>query len=279
MPNHVTNILKFRGEDERLKKIFEDIKNDEIGAGSISFEKIIPMPDYIYRGNLGKDEMEKYGENNWYDFSVANWGTKWNAYGFNYLLEEREDDEIRFLTAWAAPVPVIDKLSQLYPDVAIEHEWADEALGQNCGRHFYEEGERKEVYYPESYKDCLEFGARIQGIPLEEIPVCTGLYLNADETDYIDISKRAYDLANVNGTKCLITSDKLKMYDIPKGLFCYDICRDTDDVTIRKASTTGVVGTLITKVKLLLGAENRMLFDGSVILGERLTMENFLTEE
>lgn len=76
MPNWVTNRIVFHGNQENIDKVLQYIK----GNGSkIDFNKIIPMPDNIYRGDLGKRERELYGSNNWYDWSVANWGTKWNA--------------------------------------------------------------------------------------------------------------------------------------------------------------------------------------------------------
>lgn len=50
MPNHITNILTAYGDKEKVRAMFEAIKNDEIGAGSIDFNKIVPMPEHIYRG-------------------------------------------------------------------------------------------------------------------------------------------------------------------------------------------------------------------------------------
>ena len=67
MPNHVMNTLAFSGDAKRIREMKEKIKSDEYGLGTIDFEKIIPMPDSIYRGDLGRDEMEKYGKDNWYD--------------------------------------------------------------------------------------------------------------------------------------------------------------------------------------------------------------------
>ena len=37
-------------------------------------------------------------------------------------------------TAWSAPIPVIKKLSEMYPNIELTLEFADEDLGQNCGR-------------------------------------------------------------------------------------------------------------------------------------------------
>ena len=44
MPNHVMNVVTFNGNNKKLQKILEDIKDDEIGYGSIDFNKIEPMP-------------------------------------------------------------------------------------------------------------------------------------------------------------------------------------------------------------------------------------------
>lgn len=44
MPNHVTNIIEIKGDPAWIKSLFEAVKNDEYGLGSIDFNKLIPMP-------------------------------------------------------------------------------------------------------------------------------------------------------------------------------------------------------------------------------------------
>ena len=54
MPNWVTNRIVFHGDQENIDRFLQYIK----GNGSkIDFNKIIPMPDNIYRGDLGKREL------------------------------------------------------------------------------------------------------------------------------------------------------------------------------------------------------------------------------
>ena len=59
MPNHVTNILRVSGNPERVRAMFEAIKDDKIGLGSIDFNKVTPMPENIFRGNLVMAERER----------------------------------------------------------------------------------------------------------------------------------------------------------------------------------------------------------------------------
>ena len=47
MPNHITNILKFEGDSEQVHAMLDQIKNEELGIGSIDFNKIIPMPESL----------------------------------------------------------------------------------------------------------------------------------------------------------------------------------------------------------------------------------------
>ena len=47
MPNHVINKVKFSGNEIEIRKMLDEIKNDEIGIGSIDFNKIVPMPESL----------------------------------------------------------------------------------------------------------------------------------------------------------------------------------------------------------------------------------------
>lgn len=76
MPNHVQNRITLEGDEKAIQRMLEQIQNDEFGLGTIDFNKVIPMPDSVYQGDLGAREMKLYGKNNWYDWSIANWDTK-----------------------------------------------------------------------------------------------------------------------------------------------------------------------------------------------------------
>jgi hypothetical protein len=71
------------------------------------------------------DRNAALGGETWYDWNVAHWGTKWNACEceFDADLERQEGEvtiEIRFDTAWSAPLPVFDALARNFPWLRIE---------------------------------------------------------------------------------------------------------------------------------------------------------------
>ena len=171
MPNHVTNIVRVSGDPEKVKAMFEDIKDDKIGLGSIDFNKVIPMPEHIFRGNLGMAEREKYGKDNWYDWSIAHWGTKWNSYGYDgaYASQDFDGEHIEFQTAWIRPENVIAVLAAKYPDLSFEHKWADEDFGYNVGHLEYEDGEEMFCDIPPGgSKEALEMAAEIHDVDLAD---------------------------------------------------------------------------------------------------------------
>ena len=44
MPNHVRNIIRIEAEPDRVKEILAAIQYDDLGPGSIDFNKLVPMP-------------------------------------------------------------------------------------------------------------------------------------------------------------------------------------------------------------------------------------------
>lgn len=90
----------------------------------------------------------EFGEMNWYEWSIKNWGTKWNAY-------DQDDNrnggvDIYFQTAWSAPLPILEKLATMFPTVEITLTWADEDAGSNVGRVSVRGEEVKEEFQPDS---------------------------------------------------------------------------------------------------------------------------------
>lgn len=67
----------------------------------LTFNVLIPMPQYIYRGYLDMEEEARYGkELCWYQWSCRNWGVKWDASSVEW-----DGDCFRFDTPWSAPEP------------------------------------------------------------------------------------------------------------------------------------------------------------------------------
>lgn len=62
MPNYVTNIIEFTGDQETIDALFEFIKNDKFGLGTIDFEKIRPRPKEldIESGSLSMNGLKAY---------------------------------------------------------------------------------------------------------------------------------------------------------------------------------------------------------------------------
>lgn len=102
-----------------------------------AFEKREEEEEEIYQaGKTYVENYQNYGHTTWYGWNIANWGTKWNAHD----TEKLDKDTIVFDTAWSAPVPVIEQLSKMSPEIAIKHWYADENMGSNTGCITYRAG-------------------------------------------------------------------------------------------------------------------------------------------
>lgn len=336
MPNHIENIITLKGDEKKIREMFETIQSDDYGLGTVDFNKIIPMPESlnieagsktdsglklykefiseclfdcretdilkISADTLAESEkaylskrkgidsaewklaktawnnIQKYGAPTWYEWCINNWGTKWGAYGYSETIDYSQNNYLSFQTAWSAPHPILQKLSEMYSDITFEHEWADEDLGANCGRHIYSDGERIEEYYPESQKDGIEFACRIW----EYDPAEFDLMLNKSETAYINIENEKYDLIELFGKPALFTNDKLTNADIPQGLCCYHL-RHSDDgsrfCSIEPKVGVNHGGSVITKEPLDFGKQGYISFTEDTelnFIGEELTMGEYM---
>jgi hypothetical protein len=235
MPNHVTNIISFKGSAKDVEDLRNAIKGIDDGIEqAIDFSKIIPMPpelmitsgsnvDYgmavilfrergddsklkpvlaypwvkaenitnaeqlanhlvekdradLIQGKQALENLDKHGFKDWYSWSIANWGTKWNAYSIS-----EADDKIIFDTAWSTPLPVIEELSSMFPNVEITLEFADEDFGHNCGQITFSNGDNIKENIPQGGSaEAYVLAAKIQDMGLEHIFYSIGY--SEDET-------------------------------------------------------------------------------------------------
>lgn len=149
MPNHITNVLKASNQ------VLESLKGSE---SLIDFNSVVPMPQELIVAHVTPvsqemlDNEKKFGYASWHPWSCEHWGTKWNAYESIAVA-----GGIQFDTAWSPPHIIIGRVAQKFPKEKIEHIWADEDIGNNCGVRIYQFGK---MYEPAIY-DPIDFALEI----------------------------------------------------------------------------------------------------------------------
>lgn len=74
--------------------------------------------------------LENYDALNWYEWSIRNWGTKWNSSSF----EVSEDfKSLTFETAWDPSMEIMIEISKQNPDIKFAYLYSDEAIGSHVG--------------------------------------------------------------------------------------------------------------------------------------------------
>ena len=133
MPNWTENNVLFVGKKKQLKTLKTMLKSKD---NDFDFNNIVPMPKNIYRGLLGREEEEKYGKNNWYDWSIENWGTKWNS--VDTRVEENGSTlSYNFMTAWDCPREIVNALMRMRKTIL-----KDISINWDC---VHEDGNEHEV--------------------------------------------------------------------------------------------------------------------------------------
>ena len=119
------------GDEAKKKEIEERFTTCENGENILK--------EYIRLAEIALDNIKKYGHKNWYDWNLANWDTKWDAYE-PYVNAMTDEIFLSFMTAWSTPEPIFKKLAEQYPGLMIDIDYADEDLGHNCGNYSYVDG-------------------------------------------------------------------------------------------------------------------------------------------
>lgn len=145
MPNWVYCQLNVKGKRKRLDEFKEHMRGtDAKGEEALCNDKILPYPqkfrdldkqmnDPNRSFNLKDpgDEQYKIDGLNGYDWCIKNWGTKWGICDsslhtskdvyteFKEALnpDQRSELDYSFQTAWSMPLPMIIKMSEMYPDL------------------------------------------------------------------------------------------------------------------------------------------------------------------
>jgi hypothetical protein len=141
MPNWCHNVLQLESRKSIRDLLEPYLKEREDGGYDFDFNKIIPIPEDLHitcQPGTKNEELQKlydantvkHGFRSWYEFCVANWGTKWSASGdFNH-----GDTAFIFETAWSPSTPITEELAKkLEGDETLIHNYIEEGMGF-CGK-------------------------------------------------------------------------------------------------------------------------------------------------
>ena len=74
-------------------------------------------PNVRKLGDTYAHNLSTYGVKNWYDWSIENWGTKWDACRPEELDASDGEWRVRFDTAWSPAEPVLQAMSEQFPEL------------------------------------------------------------------------------------------------------------------------------------------------------------------
>ena len=180
MPNHISTNFRVTGPTAEVKRFINDANGNDC---LLNLDSLLPMPselrmtsspvnimtqaeidkqwaDWRAETNpISKDRpfglgmtqetsdsyKTKYGFNNWYDWAIVNWGSKWGVYDEGeWNITEVEDDGltsagISYQTAWSPVTIAWEKISKNYPTLEFWHAYADEG-GNFVGNQLIQNG-------------------------------------------------------------------------------------------------------------------------------------------
>lgn len=117
---------------ESIKKA-DQLQNEFFQKDVFDYITVKPWLEY-------EEERTGISADSWYEWNCANWGTKWDLAPDDIDLKELDeaiekgtDYDLCFDTAWAPPIPVLEKMAEL----GVEFDWNCEEGG--CG--IYMEGQ------------------------------------------------------------------------------------------------------------------------------------------
>jgi len=160
MPNWCYNKVTFSHDDPN--EITRLINAAKVGK---LFNEFCPMPPELLeeaepgenygerRSAIEKRNLEKYNYSSWYDWSIDNWGTKWDISEMddddNFMVsEDGKTVSFTFDTAWAPPTEWYDNIDGFL----IEAYYYEPGVGF-CGKWTSEDGDDQ---YEVSFEDDIE---------------------------------------------------------------------------------------------------------------------------
>ena len=146
----VHSILNVQGGGAKSAALFDFIADRRYGRGSVDFNRITPMPPWVYRQPTNLALLEKYGEENCSrGWCLNHWGTPQNVLHPEKAVKSYDGgSSIRFETEDRDVRELIRKLSLVFKELYLDYLWASQDIGSNVGAVQYRDGEALIEFIP-----------------------------------------------------------------------------------------------------------------------------------
>lgn len=131
MPNWCMNEITIKGDEATIKEIATIIEANPDGL--FQMNDFVPMPEEL------RDTTAPQDSPNWYDWSISNWGTKWDLSENTQHTIDSNAISISFDTAWSPNCEFWATFSEKYPTLTIEHRYYEDGMSF-IGEAYYEAG-------------------------------------------------------------------------------------------------------------------------------------------
>lgn len=139
-PNWCENNLTIKGDKKTLDKFIQAAKRKNT---DLSLQKLVPMPKELENTkadhqHVNQDLIDKYGADNWYDWQVKNWGTKWDIEATllkdlynnsNIPIKLKDKIFYEFDSAWAPPIDAFITISKKFPTLDFSLRYDEPNMG------------------------------------------------------------------------------------------------------------------------------------------------------
>ena len=113
MPNYCWNHLEVSGHEKQLQEFVEkSVSIHEESDHMFSFEGTLPRGD----------------RKDWYEWSIANWGTKWDACEPNINHNDIDYFAVSFESAWRPPIAWVENIMKDFPDLCFTLEYEEPGM-------------------------------------------------------------------------------------------------------------------------------------------------------
>lgn len=139
---HARELGDFTEIDKMLD--YEWVKREGVKTRDELLEYLLGEMTDIYEYGKELHRLDELYEcHDWYEWSLMHWGVKWNACD-----ARREGNIIVFETPWEGVPRLMLMVSEKFPQVTMDYEFADEDFGYNTARYTFVGGEVVAEYEP-----------------------------------------------------------------------------------------------------------------------------------